>query len=270
MQTPVQTSLDAGLELRAQALQWLCGVDPEAKAEQVRHCDTHSLRCSPAERLAEPLALPGLPERPVLVGHTEIRHGSVHTIRGRASLLHAVAHIELNAIHLALDAIWRFPDMPEAFYWDWLRVAQEEAHHFMLLQAHLRTLGFGYGDFPAHQGLWTMVEKTRHDRVARMALVPRTLEARGLDASPPMRAKLAAAGDTRACEILDTILADEIGHVAVGNRWYRWLCEREGLDPLEHYRDLLGAYDAPRPRPPFNFDARRQAGFTEQEMALLG
>ena len=160
--------------------------------------------------------------------------------------------------------------MPADYYCDWLGVAAEEALHFTLLREHLRdSLGHDYGDFDAHDGLWTMVEKTRHDIVARMALVPRTLEARGLDATPPMQARLAKAGDTRAVEILDVILRDEVGHVAIGNRWYRWLCARDGLDPLAHDAVLVRRFEAPRPRPPFNLDARRRAGFSAEELALL-
>ncbi len=197
--------------------------------------------------------------------HIELARRSPFTAAGRAALLHSVAHIEFNAINLALDAIWRFPGMPDAYYRDWLGVAGEEALHFTLVCEHLRdALGHDYGDFDAHDGLWTMVERTRHDIVARMALVPRTLEARGLDAAPPMQAKLAKAGDPRAVEILDVILRDEVGHVAIGNRWYRWLCERDGLDPLPHYATLAQRHEAPRPRPPFNLDARQRAGFSDR------
>ena len=159
--------------------------------------------------------------------------------------------------------------MPEAYYRDWLLVAQEEAKHFGLLAEHLQSLDHAYGDFPAHDGLWAMCERTAHDITARMALVPRTLEARGLDATPPMQARLKKAGDHRAVEILDVILRDEIGHVAIGNRWYRWLCARDGLDPLAHYVLLADRHRAPVPKPPFNLAARRAAGFTEPELEAL-
>jgi uncharacterized ferritin-like protein (DUF455 family) len=159
--------------------------------------------------------------------------------------------------------------LPEAYYRDWLRVATEEAHHFQLVAEHLASLGHAYGDFDAHDGLWTMCERTAGDVLARMALVPRTLEARGLDATPPMRAKFARAGDTRATEILDVILRDEIGHVAVGNRWYFWLCEKQKLDPIATYSELASRYKAPKQHPPFNLDARRRAGFSELELAAL-
>lgn len=194
----------------------------------------------------------------------------MHTLDGRAALIHAICHIEFNAINLALDAVWRFVGMPEAYYRDWLRVAGEEAHHFSLLHAHLQTLGRRYGDFAAHDGLWTMCEKTAGDVTARMALVPRTLEARGLDATPLIQRKLRAVDtpDARAaCDILDIILRDEIGHVAIGNHWYGWLCQRQGLEPVAHYQQLTITYQAPRLKGPFNLAARRRAGFTAQEMA---
>lgn len=202
----------------------------------------------------------------------QVPHRSPFTPDGLAALLHAITHIELNAIDLALDAVWRFAGMPEAFYRDWLRVADEEAIHFGLLRVHLRSLGFEYGDFPAHNGLWEMCVKTQHDVTARMALVPRTLEARGLDASPLIQARLRKVNTPaalRAVEILDIILRDEIGHVAVGNRWYGWLCAQQGLDPISHYRQLARQHAAPRLKPPFNDAARRAAGFTAAELDEL-
>ncbi|MBV8503898.1 MAG: ferritin-like domain-containing protein [Paucibacter sp.] len=213
--------------------------------------------------------IPGRPAQPQLVPHTELKQRSLRTPEGRAALIHALAHIELNAIDLALDICWRFPDMPDLFYREWMGVAQEEALHFELLRDHLRGLGFDYGSFPAHNALWEMAEKTRFDLLARLALVPRTLEARGLDASPPLKAKLISVGDKRAGEILDIILRDEIGHVAIGNRWYRWLCAERGLDPIAAYAELADRHGAPRPRGPFNLEARRAAGFGEDELAAL-
>ena len=159
--------------------------------------------------------------------------------------------------------------MPADYYRDWLRVAAEEALHFDLLRQHLRSLGRDYGDFDAHDGLWTMVERTSQDVVARMALVPRTLEARGLDATPPMQDRLCRAGDLRAVEILAIILRDEVGHVAIGNHWYRWLCQRDGLDPVQTYDRLAREHHAPRLRGPFNVEARLAAGFTPIEVDAL-
>lgn len=253
---------------RRQALHWLRCTDPDAKARGVRALDP-AAPVDAHEAIAEPPGIPGRPARPRLVAHTQLRPRSAHTPQGRAALLHALAHIELNAIDLALDIVWRFAGMPEAFYRQWLGVAREEALHFELLRDHLGTLGRRYGDFDAHDGLWQMAERTRADLLARLALVPRTLEARGLDASPAVKAKLLAAGDLRGGEILDLILRDEIGHVAVGNHWYRRLCAQRGLDPLAAYAALAAQHQAPRPRGPFNLDARRAAGFDEAELTQL-
>ena len=220
----------------------------------------------------EPVGVPGCPARPELRSHLNVPKRSPFTTEGLAALLHAVTHIEFNAINLALDAIWRFGGMPRQYYLDWLTVAADEAHHFSLLRAHLQSMGYDYGDFPAHTGLWDMTEKTRLDVLARMALVPRTLEARGLDATPPMQAKLRKVGTPaaiRAVEILDVILHDEIGHVAVGNHWYRYLCHQRGLDPVAHYAVLAQQYGAPRIKGPLNLDARRKAGFEADELKLL-
>ncbi|WP_034642061.1 ferritin-like domain-containing protein [Chitinilyticum aquatile] len=213
--------------------------------------------------------IPGREARPQLVAPADLPARATHSPEGRAALIHALTHIELNAVDLALDIVWRFPGMPESFYRDWLRIAQEEAYHFSLLNAHLNSLGYSYGDFVAHNGLWEMAEKTSDDLLARLALVPRTLEARGLDASPPLRRKLAQAGDQAAAAILDIILRDEIGHVATGNYWYRHLCAERGLDPVAGYAALAERYGAPRLRGPFNLDARRAAGFDEAELAAL-
>jgi len=254
--------------LRQQALQLLLCRDPNDKASGTRVLDA-SGPVGAAEILDTPSGIPGRPDRPLRVPHTQLKQRSMKSVQGRASLLHALAHIELNAIDLALDVCWRFQGMPDEFYRQWLAVAREEALHFQLLRDHLATLGFGYGDFPAHDGLWQMAERTRHDLLARIALVPRTLEARGLDASPAVKAKLLAAGDLRGAEILDIILRDEIGHVAVGNHWFKWLCERQGLEPLATYAELATRHEAPRLRGPFNLEARRAAGFDEAELRVL-
>ena len=260
------------MEARSRALKVLCIADPAQKATAARELYDTARADLPLDRAQEftrPDGLPGRPERPQLVPTLQVPKRSPFTTEGRAALLHAIAHIEFNAINLALDAVWRFAGMPHEFYLDWLKVAAEEALHFTLLHEHLQGLGRQYGDFDAHDGLWTMAERTAGDVLARMALVPRTLEARGLDATPPLQAKLARAGDTRAVEILDIILRDEIGHVEIGNRWYRQLCRERGLDPLALYPDLVRQYEAPRLRPPFNLSARHAAGFSEEELAYL-
>jgi uncharacterized ferritin-like protein (DUF455 family) len=254
--------------LRHQALQLLLCRDPNDKAGGTRALHANGT-VDADEMLDEPSGIPGRPDRPLRVPHTQLKQRSMKSVQGRAALLHALAHIELNAIDLALDVCWRFHGMPDDFYRQWLAVAREEALHFQLLRDHLATLGFGYGDFPAHDGLWQMAERTRHDLLARIALVPRTLEARGLDASPAVKAKLLAAGDLRGAEILDIILRDEIGHVAVGNHWFKWLCQRQGLEPLATYAELAARHEAPRLRGPFNLDARRAAGFDEAELQAL-
>ena len=258
---------------RTAALAALCEIDPVTKASAARALYAGvldgSLVCRADLALDEPAGLPGRPERPELVEPRKLGRRSMQSPQGRAILLHALAHIEFNAINLALDAVWRFAGMPATFYTDWLKVAAEEAYHFSLLSARLAQYDCAYGDFPAHDGLWDMCERTRGDVLARMALVPRTLEARGLDASPPIRARLQQAGDHESAAILDVILRDEIGHVLIGNHWFRHLCDQSGLDPHETYVRLADQYHAPKLRGPFNFEARRDAGFDEAELAAL-
>jgi uncharacterized ferritin-like protein (DUF455 family) len=212
---------------------------------------------------------PGRPQRPLLVPPRQLQHRSTATAHGHAALIHAVAHIEYNAINLALDALCRFPGLPAGFYADWLQVAAEEAMHFSLLRAHLRRLGHDYGDFPAHDGLWQMACKTAHDPLVRMALVPRVLEARGLDVSPAMIGRLRGAGDAQGAAIVEIILRDEVGHVAIGTRWYRHLCAERGLDADAMFERLLNEYGAPRPVLPLNMEARRHAQFSECELSHL-
>lgn len=255
--------------IRDRALSVLLNCVPDAKAQEARAADA-SLPVDADARIAEPDGIPGRPARPMLVPHTEIRQRSIATREGRGALIHAIAHIELNAIDLAADVAWRFAGLPEDFYRDWVGVMQEEALHFELLRDHLATLGYAYGDFDAHNALWEMAERTRHDVLARVALVPRTLEARGLDASPAVRAKLLSVGDKAGAAIIDILLEDEIGHVRVGNRWYAWLCAQRGLDPVATYADLTIHYRVPRLRGPFNLDARRAAGFSAAELDALG
>jgi uncharacterized ferritin-like protein (DUF455 family) len=261
------------MELRQRALEVLAIDDPATKAEAVAQAwasiEAGECTLDGVAVLVPAGPLPGRPALPRLVPPQQVPRRTPFSIEGRAALMHAVAHIEFNAINLALDAVWRFAGLPAAYYLDWWRVAAEEATHFGLVREHLRALGHDYGEFDAHDGLWSMTEKTAGDPIARMALVPRTLEARGLDATPPMQKKLAQAGDARAVAILDIILRDEVGHVAVGNHWYRWLCGRAGLDPVAHYAVLAQQHGAPRLKGPFNLDARARAGFTADELAAL-
>lgn len=256
-------------EVRAGALAALRLSDPREKVRAVHALAAERLAVEAGRAFPRPDDVPGRPPKPHLVRPAELARRPAGTVEGRGALLHALAHIEFNAINLALDAVWRFPGLPDDFYSDWLAVADEEATHFTLLCARLRAHGADYGDYPAHNGLWEMAEKTADDVLARMALVPRTLEARGLDASPAVRAKLAAAGDDESARVVDVILRDEIGHVAIGNRWFRHLCEQRRLDPVECYRQLAIRHAAPRVRGPFNLAARRAAGFSDAELSAL-
>ena len=264
------------MSLRTLALDALCICDPAEKvrATQAVWSKQAELAVTPHHAIAPDTTriLPGRPTLPRLIPAKQVPTRTPFTREGLAALLHAVCHIEFNAINLALDAVWRFSHMPPPFYNDWLRVAYEESQHFDMLHTQLNSMGYSYGDFDAHDGLWHMCQKTADDVLARMALVPRTLEARGLDATPLIQAKLrkAASPDAlKAVEILDVILRDEVGHVAIGNHWYRWLCEQRGLDPVGLYGELVKQYDAPKLRPPFNEAARKRAGFTETELSYL-
>ncbi|MEB8433462.1 ferritin-like domain-containing protein [Cocleimonas sp. KMM 6892] len=215
------------------------------------------------------IPVPGRPDRPDLLNPGLLKQRKLGSELGRATLVHAILHIEFNAINLALDAVYRFRDMPEAYYSDWLKVAAEEAYHFSLLEKRLADLGYAYGDFPAHNGLWEMVLKTDHDVLIRMALVPRVLEARGLDVTPGMIERFLKAGDNETVDILRIILNDEIGHVAIGSRWFKYCCANKELNPEETFRNLLIEYMGKGLSGPFHEEARLQAGFTQEEIDEL-
>jgi len=217
----------------------------------------------------EPIGPPGRPPRPELVDASKVPRRRLGGDAGRAALVHAVAHIEFNAINLAMDAVYRFRGMPLAYYADWLSVAADEAHHFQLLQERLQAFGMEYGDLPAHNGLWEMAEKTADSCLVRMALVPRVLEARGLDVTPGMIQRLRAAGDHATVSALEVILEEEVRHVAIGTRWFRYCCGRRGLDPASTFLDLLKSRYGGVPRGPFNLEARYEAGFSRAEMKAL-
>ena len=258
--------------LYALCLQALQKTDPRTKAEAARalyrdwtdqglplDTDTPCLK----------LEVPGRPAHPVLVSPAEVPRRKISSEAGRIRLVHAIAHIEFNAINLALDAVYRFRDMPAQYITDWLQVASEEALHFSLLADYLVAAGSAYGEYEAHNGLWDMAVKTDHDVMVRMALVPRVLEARGLDVTPGMIEQLERVGDERLVEILKVIFRDEIGHVRIGNRWYHHCCDQRGLDASETFFELLDQYMG-RPLPgPFALDARREAGFSDTELELL-
>jgi len=261
------------MELRQRALAAFCLTDPALKAAATLALgqDCAVLALDSNATLNPPLQ-PGRPALPALVHPQQVPRRSPFTHEGHCALIHSIAHIEFNAINLALDAIWRFAGLPEEYYRDWTRVAAEETKHFILLQSHLQSQGHAYGDFVAHDGLWTMCDNTRHDVCARMALVPRTLEARGLDATPIIQTKLRKVGTPQALaavDILEVILQEEVGHVAIGNRWYHWLCQRDQHDPLTFYATAAALHGAPRLKPPFNLSARKQAGFSDAEIDAL-
>src|SRR5690348_12252326 len=219
--------------------------------------------------LAIAIETPGRPERPKLVPPRDVPQRGLGSVDGRAALAHAVAHIEFNAINLAWDAVLRFADMPEDYYRDWVAVAADEARHFRMLSRRLEELGHAYGDFDAHNGLWEMAVKTSDSCLARMALVPRVLEARGLDVTPGMIARLRSVGDDATADILEIILREEVPHVAAGTRRFRFCCEHEACDPDTAFAELLREYIPAGLRGPFNLDARRAAGFGEAELAGL-
>jgi len=216
-----------------------------------------------------PADQPGRPPLPRLLNPARVPRRRLGTTAGRIALVHAIAHIEFNAINLALDAACRFRGMPEHFYRDWISVAADEARHFQLLSQRLAELHTRYGSLPAHNGLWEMAEKTADSCLVRMALVPRVLEARGLDVTPGMIKRLHQAGDSETAAILELILAEEIQHVAVGSRWFRYCCAAEGKAPGPTFLRLLQTRYPGTIRGPFNRGARLAAGFTESEMKAL-
>ncbi len=211
----------------------------------------------------------GKPEQPQLVSPRDLPRRRLGTDKGKAAMLHAIAHIEFNAINLALDAVLRFDDMPEEYYTDWLRVAGEEAYHFSLINEHLKSYGCSYGDLPAHDGLWQLAVDTADNCLIRMAMVPRVMEARGLDVTPSLMQNLALAGDEIAADILGIILRDEIGHVAVGNRWFKYLCEQNEQNPLKTFETLSKTYLQSQLKGPYHREARLEAGFDEEELDWL-
>lgn len=254
------------------ALQCLACSDPSRKLDL-----THAAAAAiAADRLSIltttaplPIGVPGRPQRPHLVAPRQLAQRGLGSDAGRAALVHAIAHIEFNAINLAWDAVYRFRDMPVAYYFDWVQVAADEARHFALLTGRLHELGFAYGDFDAHDGLWDMAMRTADSCLARMALVPRVLEARGLDVTPGMIERLRGVGDEATVGILETILREEVAHVAAGSRWFAWCCAREGVDAQATFRTLLETRLAGGLRGPFNNEARLRAGFAPAELEYL-
>lgn len=260
-------------DLHQEALAALLESEPDAKCRGAARLSGHLQAGQLSPTASAPpveLPVPGRPSKPQLVPPRQLPQRGLGSAEGRAAFLHAIVHIEFNAINLALDAVYRFRDMPEAFYKDWAGIAADEARHFQLLEARLAELGFSYGDFDAHNGLWDMACRTAHDCLVRMALVPRVLEARGLDVTPGMIERLRQVGDLASIEILELILREEVGHVAAGSRWFEWCCAREQREPESTFRHLLADYAPDAVRPPFNRSARMAAGFSRSELLALG
>lgn len=219
-----------------------------------------------------PLTKAGMPENLQLVHPSKVARRRLGSKAGRIALLHAVAHIEFSAINLALDAVYRFRHMPEGYYADWLRVAAEECYHFSLIQKQLRLMGSEYGELPAHQGLWDVAVYSASDPLKRMALVPRVLEARGLDVTPGLIERVTEIGDTMLADILRIILRDEIRHVRTGSQWFKYLCDKRGMGSIGIFDKILREYRKDMNahiNGPFHVSARLQAGFTQTEINKL-
>lgn len=256
-----------------QAFDCLMTTDPRDKANKTQAFEKALLAHSGdfENTMSEPVRIqvPGRPVKPELINAKDVPQRGLGSVEGRAALMHALAHIEFNAINLALDAIYRFRNMPKQYVLDWARIAREEAYHFTLISDRLTELGSHYGALPAHNGLWDMAVKTDHDVMVRMALVPRVMEARGLDVAPKMIDKLRLLGDEASAAILDIIYHDEIDHVRIGNHWFVTLCGQRGLQPQKTFISLLEEYTRGFLRGPFNRSARTLAGFTDEELSHL-
>ena len=222
-----------------------------------------------SDALPRPIVQTVFPVRPVLMMPKDMPRRGTDTQAGQGAFFHALAHIEFVAIYLAWDIIYRFRGLPEQFYTDWLMIADEEATHFEMLRQHLRQLGMDYGDLPAHSGLWWHARETEQDILARLAIVPRCMEARGLDVTPSVMAKFTASGDQAAVAILQRIYEDEIGHVERGSFWFNSLAEQAGLNPEAHYKNMLLGFYKGKPKGPFNREVRLKAGFTSSEIDWL-
>lgn len=260
--------------LHAAALRCLLAAQPSDKVEQTRLAvaawRTGQLELESPAPSPQRIELPGRPSRPRLVPPRELPQRSLGSADGRAALIHAIAHIEFNAIDLAWDAVFRFRGLPPAFYDDWVGVADDEARHFVMLTERLAGLGHAYGDFDAHNGLWQMALRTDGDLLERMALVPCLLEARGLDVTPGMIARLRSVGDIQTVGILERILHEEEAHVAAGVRWFQWACSQRDLDPRSTLIHLLEGAGIGAVQPPFNLEGRRRAGFDDAVLSDLG
>ena len=258
------------MELRAHCLKALAINDLNEKLNQVKviyeSFRSHLMTIDSKADIQHPYHLPGAPLTPQIVAPRLVEKRSTSSEQGKLIFVHALAHIEFSAINLALDIIWRFKDLPDQFYSDWLQIAYEEHLHFNLLNDYLKKFDLSYGSFNAHNSLWEMADRTRHDLIHRLALIPRTMEARGLDVTPPIIEKFKQQKDDEIAAILQIIYEEEIRHVSIGNIWYRWACEAQKLDPHETYKDLLKTYDIELNYEKLNKEARYKAGFLKEEL----
>lgn len=261
--------MSQSLYQQAQTCLLCCSVSDKTRCVQRLVQDWHAGALSREAVAVKTIDEPGRPATPVLVQPRDLPRRKISSAEGHAALIHSICHIEFNAINLALDAVYRFHEMPDDYYSDWLQVAEEEAYHFQLLSKHLHGLGYAYGDFPAHNGLWEMTLKTAHDPLVRMALVPRVLEARGLDVTPGILNKLDSIGDSGAIEVLKIIQRDEVGHVETGSRWFHYLCEQRGLEAEHTFQVLLEQYMNGPIKGPVDREARLRAGFSKAELDYL-
>ncbi len=209
------------------------------------------------------------PDIPELLAPRDMPRRRLNSATGKIAFFHALAHIEFVAIYLAWDILYRFRGLPKQFYQDWLQVADEEAQHFTLIRRHLLELGADYGDLPAHRGLWDHAEETADDILARLAIVPRCMEARGLDITPKMIEKFKVQEDQKSVKLLTRILEDEIGHVKIGSYWFKLLCQQRNLDHEQTYIELIEKFYVGKPKGPFNRELRIIAGFTNTEINWL-
>ncbi len=221
------------------------------------------------DTVIEAISTPGRPQRPNLVQPRDLPKRGFGKLKDRLALIHALAHIEFNAVNLAWDAIYRFRGMPQDYYDDWVGVAEDEARHFVLLRARLQANDSDYGAFPGHNGLWEMAEDTAHDLAARMALVPRVLEARSLDVTPMIAKRLRSAGDHETADVIALIEREEVPHVLAGSRWFRYVCKQRDIDADATFLELLNQYMKAKPRGPYNREARSAAGFSLYELDAL-
>ncbi len=222
-----------------------------------------------SSQLVLPIAETKFPEKPRLLRPRDMPRRRLNSAQGKAAFFHALAHIEFVAIYLAWDILYRFRGFPDKFYQDWLQVADEEAQHFTLIREHLLSMDIDYGDLPAHQGLWDHAEDTAGDVLARLAIVPRCMEARGLDVTPQMIKKFIMQDDQKSVELLTRILNDEVGHVEIGSYWFKAICTLRGFKHEDKFQELITKFYNGKPKGPFNRELRIIAGFSNAEIDWL-